>query len=499
MLTRLKVCGFKNLVECEIFFGPFTCIAGPNAVGKSNLFDAIRFLSALANNTLMDAALSVRSESRKTSDIRNLFHRVGDKYDTSLKLEADMILPKIGTDDLGQKAEATITFVKYRIEIGYRIDETLPTLGSLELLQEELEHIKIGDAPKLLKFPHKPRDWRNSVLTGRRTAPFISTSIDNGNRIIKLSQDKTGGRPKSFLAKDMPRTVLSTANAAESPTALLARREMQSWKQLQLEPSAMREPDSFSTPSGLGVDGSHLAATLYYLSRKQIFDSSQADLNNSLIFDRIAARLSELIDDVREVSVDRDQKRELLTLRIREKDGTFHPARSLSDGTLRFLALTVLDMDPNSNGLICLEEPENGINPQRIPAMIRLLQDIACDAESPVGPDNPLRQVIVNTHSPVVVGQVADESLLIAESKQMLREGTRFKAAEFSWLPETWRCSVKPSAKPVARGKVMTYLNPIKTDYYGIDSNQPSSHRAVRRVMDREDLQFNLPLFESDE
>ena len=29
MLTRLKVKGFKNLVDVDIRFGPFTCIAGP--------------------------------------------------------------------------------------------------------------------------------------------------------------------------------------------------------------------------------------------------------------------------------------------------------------------------------------------------------------------------------------------------------------------------------------------------------------------------------------
>ena len=30
MLTRLKVTGFKNLMEIDIRFGPFTCIAGRN-------------------------------------------------------------------------------------------------------------------------------------------------------------------------------------------------------------------------------------------------------------------------------------------------------------------------------------------------------------------------------------------------------------------------------------------------------------------------------------
>lgn len=36
--------------------------------------------------------------------------------------------------------------------------------------------------------------------------------------------------------------------AAESPTVLCARREMESWRILQLEPSALREPDEINAP-----------------------------------------------------------------------------------------------------------------------------------------------------------------------------------------------------------------------------------------------------------
>jgi AAA15 family ATPase/GTPase len=57
LLTRLRVKGFKNLVGVDVRFGPFTCIAGANGIGKSNLFDAIFFLSALAEVTLLDAAI----------------------------------------------------------------------------------------------------------------------------------------------------------------------------------------------------------------------------------------------------------------------------------------------------------------------------------------------------------------------------------------------------------------------------------------------------------
>jgi AAA15 family ATPase/GTPase len=63
MLTRLEVQGFKNLLDVQVEFGPFTCIAGANGVGKSNVFDAIEFLSYLANDTLMEASQRVRGSS----------------------------------------------------------------------------------------------------------------------------------------------------------------------------------------------------------------------------------------------------------------------------------------------------------------------------------------------------------------------------------------------------------------------------------------------------
>lgn len=488
MLTRLKVSGFKNLVDVDIRFGPFTCIAGPNAVGKSNLFDAIRFLSLLANDTLVNAALSVRSEGGRTGDIRSLFHRVGDAYDDEMTLEAEMIIAKDAIDDLGQKAQAKITLVRYQLRIGHRVDDSLPTLGSLVLLGEELQHINLGDAPTVLQFPHDSSTWRRSVLSGRRTSPFISTQVESGKISIKLSQDGVQGRPKSFLAANLPRTVLSTVNATESPTALIVRREMQSWQLLQLEPSALREPDSFTTAPGMLANGSHLPATLYYLARSPD-STSQRNGDRPPIYDRVAMRLSEFIDDITAVSVDRNQQRELLTLQVTERDGTMYPARSLSDGTLRFLALAVMDLNPNVGGLICVEEPENGIHPSRVPAIINLLQDIACDVQSEVGVDNPLRQVIINTHSPVVVNQVPDDSLLVAELKEAIgRSGVRFKAARFSWLSRTWRERADPDVEPVARGQLLAYLNPVLPVEQGQPETEAAGKRETRRVIDREDI-----------
>jgi len=503
VLTRLKISGFKNLVDVDVRFGPFTCIAGANGVGKSNLFDAIRFLSALADRPLIDAALSVRDEGGRTTDVKSLFHRVGDHHADRMEFDAEMIVPATGVDDLGQDAAATITFLRYSLILAPRADDSTRSLGSLQLLKEELTHVTQRDASKALLFPNNATRWRTSVVKGQRRVPyFISTEGDGASRVIKLHQDGgSSGRPLSRSAANLPRTVLSVANAAESPTALLARREMQSWRLIQLEPSSLRQPDDFNAPTKLGIDGSHLPATLYHLaqlSRQRPRNGASPDEAEAQVYGQIAGRLAELIDDVRDVWVDRDERRELLTLHVRDGAGTSYPARALSDGTLRFLALSVLELEPESHGLLCFEEPENGIHPERIPAMLRLLQDIATDAFEPVGPDNPLRQVIVNTHSPPVVALVPDDSLVVAELKETVQGQLRFKRVRISGLPATWRDRSPESEGAVARGKLLVYLTPAVPD--GVDTEhetgpgagRPTKPRRVR-VIDRQDLQLALP------
>ena len=497
MLTRLKVSGFKNLVDIDIRFGPFTCIAGPNTVGKSNLFDAIRFLSYLANDTLLNAALSIRSDAEYAGDVRSLFHRMGDSYAESIAFEAEMILPDKCVDDLGQNAKSTDTFVRYSLRLDYREHGELPPFSVLEVLSEELEPIERGDADEALRFPHSPDKWRRSVVRGKRISSFILTAGEDEDRVIKLAADGNRGRSTTILANNLPRSVLSTVNAIENPTALLARQEMRSWHLLQLEPAVLRQHDSVSTWPGIQSNGAHLPATLYYLAQRAAATVTHGATNGTSyqptreqIYEQIAARLSEVDDEVYLVDVDRDEKREILTLQLSDRNGTRYTAHSISDGTLRFLALATIELDSKMHGLLCLEEPENGFHPGRIPAVIRLLEDIACDVFEPVGPDNPLRQVIINTHSPAVVQQVPDDSLLMALPKQIVKAGERFRSVSFGWLPDTWRCDADPEIFPAAKGSLLAYLNPAEPR--SVD-DENGAQPNPRRVIDRPDLQMALP------
>lgn len=493
MLTRLRVSGFKNLVDVDVHFGPFTCIAGANGVGKSNLFDAILFLSSLTKQTLAEAALCIRDESQKTGNVQGIFHRIGADHDREMRFEAEMILPKHALDDLGQHVEASITLARYVLRLGLReTDSPQPDAGPLEVLEETLVPMRLRDASEHILFPASV-EWRESVLEGRRTSEFISTERQDDQLIVRMHQDGRSGRLLTRPAAALPRTMLSTVQTGEYPTALLARREMQSWRLLQLESSALRRPDEFRATPRMGANGAHMAATLYQLARKpsgngQPNGKSSAALS-AAVYAQVANRLSTLLEDVREIIIDRDESRELFTLLVRSRDGTLHPARDLSDGTLRFLALAVMEFDRQSGGVLCLEEPENGIHPRRIPVMLQLLQDIATDTDEACDEANPLRQVIVNTHSPAVFQQVPEDSILLAELVEDLHKTsvsgkeniTRFSKLQFSCLEGTWRAKKIKSHRITGKGNLLAYLNP--------SASERQNQTRRKRVMDREDIQ----------
>lgn len=442
MLTRLKVRGFKNLVDVEVQFGPFTCIAGANGVGKSNLFDVIQFLRDLTEYSLVEAAARVRDPDGRSGDILGIFTKTPSGQPAPIFLEADFIVPRKVYDDFNREANPTATYLAYALELRY-----VAASGSkperLELARESLDYIPASTARKRLGFPHS-RLFRESVIANARRAPYISTEPEDGRITVKLHQDGgSAGRPFKVPAISSPKTIVGGNNTNDYPTVLAARREMQSWTLLQLEPSALRQSDTFSADPRVAANGAHLPATLLRLKANS----------------EIADQLSELLDDVSEVKVDKDDSRRTLTLQVSGRNGIAHPARALSDGTLRFLALAILAADPEAGRLLCLEEPENGIHPSRIPTILGLLKNMVVDTDLVVDNDNPLKQVIVNTHSPTVVSALSiDDLVVVSPVRRSGIQHAAFDCVEDSWRSKSDTGAALPQPK-AALASILDYVN----------------------------------------
>lgn len=481
MLTRLRIKGFKNLVDTDIDFGPFTCIAGPNGAGKSNLFDAISFISNLADKFFVDAARNVRGGD----DISALF---SDPNDGLIDIHVEMLIPESGYDDFGQRAEASATFVYY--DLALALERGSEGVARIRLEKEELNYIAKREASRRLPFSHSQKWLASVVKASPRRTTFIQTDNDvRRGTVVRLQSDRMqdddkskrgGGGATSFSAATLPRTVLSSAqNADETRTAVLVRQEMRSWRQLQLEPSALRAVDGFDNPPKLDPSGKHIPAVLNRLanSEKGAADDVFTNLANSLI---------SLVEDVREVRVDRDEVRRSLRFMMKDRNGLELPASSLSDGTMRFVALAVIELDPQESGVICLEEPENGIHPQRVNAMLELLYRISSDTELEVGRDNPLRQVIISTHSPGVVRYLDRDDVVFAMSSMTLIRDRRIRSVAFLGFPDSWRA--RSSKGSISDGVAISYLKGLPAGA----SPLPSSRSVGARYKKQLEMQFDL-------
>jgi predicted ATPase len=411
MLLRLRVQGFKNLEDVTVRFGPLTCFVGHNGVGKSNIFDAIQFLKLLAEHPIQVAAAHVRKPLAGVHEPLDLF--LDRNPNGRIRLEADLLVRRDVLDDFKRPAVASATLLTYIVAFRYRAEPA----PRLELDWEELSYHKLGEAEELLGFPVQPGFLASTLKASRRGERFISTvTSDDGGQEVKLHQDG-GSRGQPFAPGTSPQTVLGGTNTKDYPTVLAARREMSSWRFFQLEPSAMRSPDPDDGSVGVSEHGAGIAATLHALSLRAEQAHSEVDVCLAAV-----NGLREVNESIEELRVDRDRARNQLVLQARTRgDAGWLGPRSLSDGTLRFLALVTLKLDGDGQGVVALEEPENGIHPSRIPAMVNLLRDLVVDPSEPVGHDNPLRQVILNTHSPDVVRQLAEDELLWVDRLETAR------------------------------------------------------------------------------
>lgn len=447
MLTKLEVHGFKNLLDFKVSFGPFNCIAGLNGVGKSNIFDAIKFLSLLSNKSIVEAALAVRDS--ESADPLDIFWTNGDSRIERMTLAAEMITPLHIIDDFGRKTQATSTFLRYEVELARAPNDEESNSFGIYLLKETLTHINKGEAAKNLNFPLSASEFRDRVIINKRKgAGFISTQISEDGIIeINLHQDGgSSGQPQKIPARNIPKTVVANTNSSAWPTILAARREMQSWRFLALEPSAMRRSNKIHEESTVGSDGGRLAAALYKLFKK--------DAN---IYSRIASRLSEIVP-TSDVRVDVDQIRQLLTVEVKERSGAFLPARALSDGTLRFLSLCIIAEDPGFNGLLCFEEPENGIHPAKMAAMLRLLKELAINPKLMVDDSNPLRQILIATHSPVLVKlEDADDLIFASITKVIGPDKKPASTIRCKSLEDSWR--TKSGGELINKASIISYLS----------------------------------------
>ena len=387
MITRIELDGFKTFQDFSLDLAPLQVIVGANGVGKSNLFDALKLLGRLADSDLLTAFQGMRGE------VGELFTILPDGGTSDrIRLAVEMLVNRQVQDGWGARQELKYTRLRYELEVVRRNDD------------HGLQRLNV-DNERLAPIPRKTDPWTKSYdlktgsawipkTTGGRPSPFISTSYEESKPTLALHQDGRGGR-RNVVAEQAERTVLSGVQNTEYPHAFAVAEEMRAWRFLHLNPEVLRQSSPMTATTKMSPDGRFLANALARMST----------IDPMLLAD-VSRDLANRVPGILQIEVEEDRKLERYVIWAKTVDGRRFSSRVLSDGTLRLLALVTMTNDPDHEGVLCFEEPENGVHPSRLGSMTYLLGELATDFSEPNQADLPLRQILSNSHSPVFISNM---------------------------------------------------------------------------------------------
>ena len=337
----------------EIELQPLNVLIGSNASGKSNLIEAIALLKA----TPTDLPAPIRQGGGITD-----FLWKGSKDIPVARLKA-IINDSQGSQDLNYQLSLTATAQK------------------LELVDEVVEN----------KVPYPGED-----------DVYFYYRYQNGHPVLNLKREDKEQRIKLYLSRK---------NLMFDQSVLSQRKDPDLYPELSFlsdnfsniglyrkwdigRTSEPRNPQKTDLPEQpLLEDGSNLGLFLNNL---------QHQIGNRKIIDK----LNKFYAFAEELSI--KIYGGTVQIFIREQ-GLIQPipATRLSDGTLRYLFLMALLLDPTPPPLICIEEPEIGLHPDILPVIAEMLVEAS-----------QRTQLIVTTHSDALVSEIPPESVLVCQRNQ---------------------------------------------------------------------------------
>jgi hypothetical protein len=374
MLKQLILENWKSFRYAELPLDPLTVLIGTNASGKSNVVEALEFLQRFARGEKIETAL------------------VGDKTFPSirggvewaaLKPETEFILKVLvaGDDDK--------TDYLYAIRI-----QTLP---ELKVSEEYIETQRInGDFSKIgiekfqLLSPPTLLDRADNKSNLKMAESIIDISKIPTNLLEEISYKLNNKITLDELVKVLNGTYLPLKQQIKDRISLNISRILI----INPIPSKMREYSSLSDT--LESDGSNIAGVLAALDSEQ-----KAEVESTL-----SAYIKDFPEgDIKKVFAEPVaplKTHAMLYCKEEWKPGetTLIDAKTMSDGTLRFIAiLTALLTRPEGSQLV-IEEIDNGLHPSRAELLVKILREIGSKRKI---------DVLLTTHNPALLDALGPE------------------------------------------------------------------------------------------
>jgi predicted ATPase len=213
------------------------------------------------------------------------------------------------------------------------------------------------------------------------------------------------------------------SNPNSKKIASYVRDHLQKWRLYHFHDtsagSPMKKTASLNDNRFLRPDGSNLAAFLYFLREKH--PEAYGLIRGTV------QRVAPFFDDFQLEPAQLKPDSIILEWRHKNSDAYFD-ANAFSDGTLRFIALATLLLQPVKYrpSVILVDEPELGLHPYAITMLASLIKQASTKT-----------QVIIGTQSPLLLDHFRPEDVLVANRVEGSTELTRLESAKLStWLED---------------------------------------------------------------
>ncbi|MBF0401799.1 MAG: AAA family ATPase [Magnetococcales bacterium] len=360
MIIGITIRNFKSIREVvSLRLSNFHVLVGANGSGKSTFLDALHFV-----RDCLDVGPLQAVEKRSIPDFNDLtFMRRGGEIQMEFWFDGASLLES-------QKEN----LLHYKVSIGK--DERLGISWREESLNQYSKSWQQKGAPFTFSAQVKPRR-----LLGKTSKGTDFYQRENG----RYQDSFVFGMDKSTLS-------LTPPDSERYPTANAVKQFlMQGIRYIQLNSASMRLPCPATRGTGLELDGTNLARVVGHQQKICTMVPTLTHWTEHLRY---------ALPSLQEIAWDRREADNAEFLVLKYDNGLECPSWLTSDGTLRMLALTLPAFLPGQSGIYMVEEPENGVHPKGLEIIFRALSTI------------PDAQVLVATHSPLVVQQADLEQLL---------------------------------------------------------------------------------------
>lgn len=377
MLKFLEIEGFKSFgsPNQKITLAPLTFVVGPNASGKTNLLNCLRFLQLAVMQDVefaisqFDGIAEVRCKvQRKRIEPKLL--RIHVSMDDKAEFPLRSSPGSTSTPLHGQTQD--ISGFEYSLAVDLRRSDDNPVIVGEELRCE----VPTGSGRKSYRL-HRDE---HKVFIDDPTAPRAESEFD-----VPPSEHK---RPAISAVFSLP--------------ASLFRKRIQDWSFYNISPHVARQSFREVPETKLGWSGENLSVILHRLKAK----------NGKGGLDQIGSRLRGAVPGFESVDAVPTAYEARWALSVKEeKAGVISPS-GISDGTVRLLALMVAaSLGMQSESVIAIEEPENGVHPHLSGHLVEILRETSTRT-----------QVIATTHNPAFLDHLQpNEILLCAKQRGLTR------------------------------------------------------------------------------